>query len=145
MGTRDWYLMHYSNPFITGGQKHTHTPPHFRTCQTMPHCRYSWPGSSSSPTRNDARKARQWCKGPDDARDASKETSRETRGTRARKHCKGHNDARDASEAASQGRQRCKGGNDAREAIVAASSLSTRRAIIVILIVINNFFLVLTT
>jgi hypothetical protein len=25
LGTRDWYLMHYSNPFITGGQKHTHT------------------------------------------------------------------------------------------------------------------------
>jgi hypothetical protein len=26
MGTRDWYLMHYSNPSIlTGGQKHTHT------------------------------------------------------------------------------------------------------------------------
>jgi hypothetical protein len=26
LGTRDWYLMHYSNPYITGGQKtHTHT------------------------------------------------------------------------------------------------------------------------
>ncbi len=25
MGTRDWYLMHYSNPFVTRGQKHTHT------------------------------------------------------------------------------------------------------------------------
>ncbi len=25
LGTRDWYLMHYSNPFVTGGQKHTHT------------------------------------------------------------------------------------------------------------------------
>ncbi len=24
LGTRDWYLLHYSNPFITGGQKHTH-------------------------------------------------------------------------------------------------------------------------
>jgi hypothetical protein len=24
LGTRDWYLMHYSNPVITGGQKHTH-------------------------------------------------------------------------------------------------------------------------
>jgi hypothetical protein len=24
--TRDWYLMHYSNPVVTGGQKHTHTP-----------------------------------------------------------------------------------------------------------------------
>ncbi len=24
-GTRDWYLMHYSTPSITGGQKHTHT------------------------------------------------------------------------------------------------------------------------
>ncbi len=23
-GTRDWYLMHYSTPPITGGQKHTH-------------------------------------------------------------------------------------------------------------------------
>ncbi len=25
LGTRDWYLMHYSNPSVTGGQKHTHT------------------------------------------------------------------------------------------------------------------------
>jgi hypothetical protein len=25
LGTRDWYLMHYSNPSRTGGQKHTHT------------------------------------------------------------------------------------------------------------------------
>jgi hypothetical protein len=25
MGTRDWYLMHYSNSSVTGGQKHTHT------------------------------------------------------------------------------------------------------------------------
>jgi hypothetical protein len=25
LGTRDWYLMHYSNPFVTGGQKHTHS------------------------------------------------------------------------------------------------------------------------
>jgi hypothetical protein len=25
LGTRDWYLMHYSNPVATGGQKHTHT------------------------------------------------------------------------------------------------------------------------
>ncbi len=25
LGTRDWYLMHYSNPFVTRGQKHTHT------------------------------------------------------------------------------------------------------------------------
>ncbi len=25
VGTRDWYLMHYSTPFVTGGQKHTHT------------------------------------------------------------------------------------------------------------------------
>jgi hypothetical protein len=25
MGTRDWDLMHYSNPSVTGGQKHTHT------------------------------------------------------------------------------------------------------------------------
>ncbi len=25
LGTRDWYLMHYSNPFVTVGQKHTHT------------------------------------------------------------------------------------------------------------------------
>jgi hypothetical protein len=25
MGTRDQYLMHYSNPSVTGGQKHTHT------------------------------------------------------------------------------------------------------------------------
>ncbi len=25
LGTRDWYLMHYSNPAVTGGQKHTHT------------------------------------------------------------------------------------------------------------------------
>jgi hypothetical protein len=24
-GTRDWYLMHYSTPSKTGGQKHTHT------------------------------------------------------------------------------------------------------------------------
>ncbi len=24
-GTRDWYLMHYSTPSITRGQKHTHT------------------------------------------------------------------------------------------------------------------------
>jgi hypothetical protein len=24
LGTRDWCLMHYSNPVITGGQKHTH-------------------------------------------------------------------------------------------------------------------------
>jgi hypothetical protein len=24
MGTRDWYLMHYNNPPVTGGQKHTH-------------------------------------------------------------------------------------------------------------------------
>jgi hypothetical protein len=24
-GTRDWYLMHYSTHFVTGGQKHTHT------------------------------------------------------------------------------------------------------------------------
>ncbi len=24
VGTRDWYLMHYSTPSITGGQKHTH-------------------------------------------------------------------------------------------------------------------------
>jgi hypothetical protein len=24
LGTRDWYLMHYSNPVVTGGQKHTH-------------------------------------------------------------------------------------------------------------------------
>ncbi len=31
MGTRDWYLMHYSNPFVTGGQKHTHTLPDFTT------------------------------------------------------------------------------------------------------------------
>jgi hypothetical protein len=28
LGTRDWYLMHYSNPVVTGGQKHTHTHPH---------------------------------------------------------------------------------------------------------------------
>jgi hypothetical protein len=28
LGTRDWYLMHYSNPVVTGGQKtHTHTFP----------------------------------------------------------------------------------------------------------------------
>jgi hypothetical protein len=27
LGTRDGYLMHYSNPFVTGGQKHTHTLP----------------------------------------------------------------------------------------------------------------------
>ena len=26
LGTRDWYLMHYSNPFVTRGEKHTHTP-----------------------------------------------------------------------------------------------------------------------
>ncbi len=39
-----------------------------------------------------------------------------------------------------QGRQQREGGNDAREAIVVASSLSTRRAIIVILTVINIFF-----
>ncbi len=25
MGTRDWYLMHYSSSSLTGGQKHTHT------------------------------------------------------------------------------------------------------------------------
>jgi hypothetical protein len=25
MGTRDWYLMHYSNPSVTGGRKKTHT------------------------------------------------------------------------------------------------------------------------
>ncbi len=25
LGTRDWYLMPYSSPVITGGQKHTHT------------------------------------------------------------------------------------------------------------------------
>ncbi len=25
VGTRDWYLMHYSTPSVTGGQKHTHT------------------------------------------------------------------------------------------------------------------------
>jgi hypothetical protein len=25
LGTRDLYVVHYSNPFITGGQKHTHT------------------------------------------------------------------------------------------------------------------------
>jgi hypothetical protein len=25
LGTRDWYLMHYSNPVVTGGQKHTDT------------------------------------------------------------------------------------------------------------------------
>jgi hypothetical protein len=24
MGTRDWYLMHYSSSSLTGGQKHTH-------------------------------------------------------------------------------------------------------------------------
>jgi hypothetical protein len=28
LGTRDWYLMHYSNPSVTGGQKHTHTHSH---------------------------------------------------------------------------------------------------------------------
>ncbi len=27
LGTRDWYLMHYSNPVVTEGQKHTHTQP----------------------------------------------------------------------------------------------------------------------
>ncbi len=25
VGTGDWYLMHYSTPSVTGGQKHTHT------------------------------------------------------------------------------------------------------------------------
>jgi hypothetical protein len=25
LGTRDWYIIHYSNPVVTGGQKHTHT------------------------------------------------------------------------------------------------------------------------
>ncbi len=25
LGTKNWYLMHYSNPSVTGGQKHTHT------------------------------------------------------------------------------------------------------------------------
>ncbi len=25
LGTRDWYLMHYSSPSVIGGQKHTHT------------------------------------------------------------------------------------------------------------------------
>ncbi len=28
LGTRDWYLMCYSNTFLTGGQKHTHTHTH---------------------------------------------------------------------------------------------------------------------
>ncbi len=37
-------------------------------------------------------------------------------------------------------RQHCKGGDDAREAIVVALSLSTRRALKVILLVINTFF-----
>ncbi len=30
LGTRDWYLMHYSNPSVTGGQKHTHTHTHWQ-------------------------------------------------------------------------------------------------------------------
>jgi hypothetical protein len=34
LGTRDWYLMHHSNPFITGGQKHTHTHTHTHNSQT---------------------------------------------------------------------------------------------------------------
>jgi hypothetical protein len=28
VGTRDWYLTHYSNPPVTRGQKHTHTNSH---------------------------------------------------------------------------------------------------------------------
>jgi hypothetical protein len=33
-GTRDWYLMHYSTPPKTGGQKHTHT--HTQTPSIIP-------------------------------------------------------------------------------------------------------------
>ncbi len=29
LGTRDWYLMHFSNPSVTEGQKHTHTHTYF--------------------------------------------------------------------------------------------------------------------
>ncbi len=38
LGTRGWYLMHYSNPFVTGGQKHTHHIQHIITnaiCQWL--------------------------------------------------------------------------------------------------------------
>ena len=68
------------------------------------------------------------------------------RGTRARKcheRLEGReqgNVARDMMMQGMQARQRREGGEDAREAIIVASSLSTRRAIIVILIVINICF-----
>jgi hypothetical protein len=73
-----------------------------------------------------------------------------TRGTQARKRhkrlegCEQGNVARDMKTQGMQARQHREGGNNAREAIVVASSLSTRRARRVILIVINIFFLVLT-
>ncbi len=102
--------LYYELPLLTP-LLNPHNPPHSQTCQTMPHRRYSWPGSSSLPTCNDAREARRWCKGPDNVRDASEEALQETRGTRARKRCKGHDNARDASEAALQGRQQRKGGD----------------------------------
>jgi hypothetical protein len=35
LGTRDWYLMHYSNPSVTRGQKHTHIHSNTHICQTV--------------------------------------------------------------------------------------------------------------
>ncbi len=38
LGTRDWYLMHYSNPSVTKGQKHTHTMRPPAACRGLARC-----------------------------------------------------------------------------------------------------------
>ncbi len=114
-------LLYYELPLLTPLLTPPQPPPHSWTCQTMPHRQYSWPGSSSLPTPDDAREARWWCKGPDDTRDVSKERSQETRGMQARKRCKGHYNTRDAGEAALWGRQRRKGGDCCRIVVVDAT------------------------
>jgi hypothetical protein len=51
--TRDWYLMHYSTPSVTGGQKHTHThtaiaAPATKRWTHPPACRHPQPYASLS-------------------------------------------------------------------------------------------------
>ncbi len=55
MGTRDWYLMHYSGPSVTGGQKHTHISfchPHRYPAALLSHCRPSLPRTGQSALLN---------------------------------------------------------------------------------------------